>query len=267
LTPLIEKIIGNCKKNVSCYIEPFAGGAGIALNLLFNEIVENVILNDYDKAIYSFWRSILLETDAFIEKVKSTPINVCEWRHQKDIYLSSTNYSLDFAFATFYLNRTNRSGIISAGPIGGYLQHGNWKLNARYNLDNCIDRILKIAKYKKKIKIYNMDIRMFIAKYHKYLSDNCFVYFDPPYVNNSKRLYKNSLDLNDHIEISKCICEYVSNDWIITYDDVNIIRDIYRKYPIMRYDISYCVADKRKDNELLICKNKYLLKGIVDGVD
>jgi DNA adenine methylase len=262
ITPIVKKIINNCKTTISTYIEPFAGGAGVALNLLFDRVIECVIINDYDKAIYSFWRAILTDTENFINKIKTTSVSVAEWKRQRKIYLSSNKYSLEFAFSVFYLNRTNRSGIISAGPIGGYLQQGEWTINARYNIDKCIDRILKISKYKNRIRIFNMDIRKFILKHHGYFTDNSFVYFDPPYINNSKRLYKNSLDLNDHCEISQYIHDFILSDWIITYDDVDIIHALYKKHSIIHYNINYSVAQKRKALELLILKNEYLLEGI-----
>ena len=39
----------------SIYVEPFAGGAGLALKLLFRGDVDSLVLNDIDRNIYAFW--------------------------------------------------------------------------------------------------------------------------------------------------------------------------------------------------------------------
>ena len=132
LSDFIGLMIENADIPNCTYVEPFAGGAGVALALLFDGKVENIIINDFDKAIYSFWRAVKQEPEQLIEKIKSTPITIDEWYRQKKIYLSQSTYSIDLAFATLFLNRTNRSGILTAGPIGGYSQAGEWKLDVRF---------------------------------------------------------------------------------------------------------------------------------------
>lgn len=130
LASFIGLVIQNLNLQNCTYVEPFAGGAGVALSLLLNGTVDNIIINDYDKAIYSFWRAIKKEPDALISRIEDTPVTIEEWHRQKDVYSSATSYSLDLAFATLFLNRTNRSGILNAGPIGGYSQAGEWKLDS-----------------------------------------------------------------------------------------------------------------------------------------
>lgn len=36
------------------YVEPYAGGASVALSLLFNEYVSKIIINDIDRSIFAF---------------------------------------------------------------------------------------------------------------------------------------------------------------------------------------------------------------------
>ena len=117
------------------YIEPFAGGFGVALELLFNNDVEQIVMNDFDPSIYSIWNMILHNRDEFISLIKNTPITIEEWFYQKDIRnkLKNDSNSIENAFATFFLNRTNVSGIISAGPIGGLKQQGKYKIDCRFN--------------------------------------------------------------------------------------------------------------------------------------
>ena len=232
LAPFISLLIQKSKIENPVYVEPFAGGAGVALSLLLNSIVDEIVINDYDKAIYSVWRALLTETNRFIELIEDTPLNIEEWRVQKRIYdEEGSRYSLKLGFAAFYLNRTNRSGILSnAGPIGGFDQMGNYLIDARFNRQELVRRVCEIAKYKSKIHLYNKDIRMFLKKYMPKYQERAFIYFDPPYYNKGKALYKNFFSPLDHQEIFKHISA-LSCPWLVTYDDVPEIREIYSSYP------------------------------------
>lgn len=258
IAPMIESIIQRLTPSVSTYIEPFAGGAGVALHLLLSEKVEAIIINDYDKAIYSFWKAATTEPNKLIALIKNTTICIDEWHRQKAIYDGATRYSVEYAFATLFLNRANRSGILSAGPIGGYAQDGHWKLNARFNPDTIIERIEKIAYYKKKIKVYNKEIRSFMNQIlPRYLSSS-FIYFDPPYFHNAKRLYTNCLLPRDHKAIAEHIVNLPSSNWIVTYDDVEYIRGLYKGCCIKQYDLKYCAAKKTRASEIMISKTSDL---------
>ena len=253
LTPLIELLIDKYGHRGGIYIEPFAGGAGVAIELLEKGVVSEIVINDLDKGIYSFWRAILEETDRFLEQVSRVPLTIDEWKKQRSIcFGNNKKYSFELGFATFYMNRTNRSGIIKAGVIGGMEQSGLWKLDARFNREDLIFRIKKIAENKSKIHLYNKDIESFLENYASKYEENAFIYFDPPYFNKGKQLYLNFFNYNDHIRIEKLIGNTVNCDWIITYDDEPEIGKIYEKYCIKRIELNYSVAKKRKAKELII---------------
>lgn len=253
LTPLIELLIDKCGHRGGIYIEPFAGGAGVAIELLERGVVSEIVINDLDKGIYSFWRAILEETDRFLEQVSRVPLTIDEWKKQRSIcFGNNKKYSFELGFATFYMNRTNRSGIIKAGVIGGMEQSGLWKLDARFNREDLIFRIKKIAENKSKIHLYNKDIKSFLENYVPKYEENAFIYFDPPYFNKGKQLYLNFFNYNDHIRIEKLIGDTVNCDWIITYDDEPEIEKIYEKYCIKRIELNYSVAKRRKSKELII---------------
>lgn len=234
------------------YVEPFAGGAGVALSLLLSGTVENIVINDYDKAIYSFWRAIKQEPGALIQKIWDTPLTIDEWRRQKEIYQTSTAYSLDLAFATLFLNRTNRSGILNAGPIGGYSQSGDWKLDVRFDKDAIISKIATIAERKKNIAVYNKDIISLLRNYTTAWGNNVFFYFDPPYYNKGQKLYKNFFTHYDHKRIRDVIVQEIVSPWIITYDDVSEIENLYADFTIQRFDLTYSAANKGTASELII---------------
>lgn len=260
LSPLVKYIIENkTNAEITTYIEPFAGGAGVALDLLINGCVRDIVINDYDKSIYSFWRAVITESDRFINTIIQTPVTIDEWRKQKDIYITANKkYSFELGFATFFLNRTNRSGILSAGPIGGYDQTGNYLINARYNKNCLISRIERIVQYRSHIKVYNKDIRKFIIQVIANNQDNSFVYFDPPYYTKGKELYINYFHDNDHIEIRDCINQNVLCPWIMTYDEEESISDIYCDYIQRKYNLTYSLANKGQSSELIIFSDPVL---------
>ena len=260
IAPLIRLIIEKSKKSEITYIEPFAGGAGVALNLLIEGAVDQIVINDYDKAIYSFWRAIKESPQKMIDLIGYTPLTIEEWKHQKDIYCTQNKkYSVELGFAAFYLNRTNRSGILNAGPIGGYEQTGNYKIDARFNRDTLIDRIQEIANYRSQISVYNKEIRSFIGAVIPKYQDRAFVYFDPPYYENGQRLYKNFFTPTDHADISHSIISGVNCPWVITYDNIPELRNIYSNFVQRRFYLNYSAANKGKGSEIIIFKSSSLL--------
>lgn len=252
LSGFIRIAIQNLELQDCTYVEPFAGGAGVALTLLLDGTVNRIIINDYDKAIYSFWRAVKQEPKALIDRIIETPVTIDEWYRQRKIYSSATAYSLDLAFATLFLNRTNRSGILNAGPIGGYAQSGEWKLNVRFDKDAIVEKINLISKEKRKIAIYNNDIISFLRNYAPTFEGDLFFYFDPPYYNKGQKLYKNFFTPQDHQRIHDVITQEVVAPWIITYDDVSQISEMYRDYETRRFDLTYSAANKGTASELMI---------------
>lgn len=271
LYKFILYILEQQKKEKCTYVEPFAGGAGIALSLLLNNNVDNIIINDYDKAIYSFWRSIVYDSEEIIEKIVKTPITVEEWYKQKEIYKTSKSYSVELGFATLFLNRTNRSGILNAGPIGGYNQSGEWTLDVRFEKNKIIEKIKNISQHRKRIRIYNKDIISLLVNFSHNFGNNLFFYFDPPYYNKGQKLYKNYLSTKDHKKIRDVIVHSINTPWIMTYDNVLDIIELYKNYEIRKYDLIYSAANKGIASELIIfsdqinCPTNYQL--LSQGID
>lgn len=252
LAPFMEIIIDKLDIKGGTYVEPFAGGAGIALELLQKNIVERIVINDYDKAIAAFWKAVVNENERFIQKMYETPVTIDEWYRQRIIVQNTKKYSFELGFATFFLNRTNRSGIINGGPIGGYDQNGKWKLDVRFNKQKLEKRIRAIGERKEDIYVYNKDAKSLIVNYLPRYGERTLVYFDPPYFEKGKELYMNYFTLKDHKEIERVIRENIQCKWIITYDDTEEITKIYDRYIIRRFDLNYSAAEKRTASELMI---------------
>lgn len=258
LAPFMGLMLKKMNIQGGTYIEPFAGGAGVALMLLMEGHVDNIVINDYDKAIYSVWRAIVNETENLVDRIMQTPVNIDEWKKQKEIYMvQNRKYSLDLAFATFFLNRTNRSGILKGGPIGGFEQNGNYGIDARYNADKLVERIRAIAEYKKHIRVYNKEIVSFIVNVLPDYGQNSLTYFDPPYFNKGPELYKNFFDKEDHAKIAQLILDRVPGNWIITYDDTPEIIELYGQRCIRRYDLNYSAANTGKSSEVIVFNDEY----------
>lgn len=256
LASFMEYMIDQLGHRGGTYIEPFAGGAGIAMELLLRNVVSRIVINDYDKAVWSFWKAILTETDRFVEEIRTVPLTVDEWQKQHEILVTQNDkYSFELGFAAFYLNRTNRSGIIKGGVIGGQEQAKDWKMDVRFKREELITRVQRIAARKKDIKLYNKDVNSFIKNYVPLYEENALIYFDPPYYKKGQQLYMNFFNYKDHVRIEQEIREHVNCDWIITYDYEPQIEEIYHNYNLRLYDLNYSVSTKRKANELMIFKD------------
>ncbi len=237
------------------YIEPFAGGAGAALGLLFGEHVDKIVINDVDFCIYAFWHSIMNNTDKFLALVNDTDVNIEEWHKQREIYNKCDKRSLlKVGFATFFLNRCNRSGILKkAGPIGGKGQSGNWKIDARFNKKNLIERLERVASYGERIAVSNLNANDLLININSQKSnENILVYLDPPYYNKGAELYINHFLHDDHANLSTQMCKYESFKWLISYDNVTQIKDMYQEMNIIEFSLNYHTSNPRKGSEILI---------------
>ncbi len=255
LYAFMKALINKNFKNKPIYVEPFAGGCGLALKLLQNDVVEKIIINDNDNAIYCFWHSILYNNSEFIKMVESASFTIKEWNYQKNIYMNQHKYNkLEIGFSTFYLNRCNRSGIITAGPIGGKLQDGEYKMDCRFNKDTLTETIRSIYKLKKRIKLHHTDAIKFI-KYIDNKYENLFIYLDPPYVKKGKELYKNHFTEKDHVRLCKSVMK-LNSDWFITYDNSELIKNIYGDFYNEIFYLRYTIAGEKKGEEIAIYKNE-----------
>ena len=244
------------------YCEGYAGGAGAALNLLFNGKINRIILNDADIHIYSFWNSILKNSSNFIKLLSSCSVTIEEWLYQKNIYENPNNHSeLEVGFSTFFLNRANRGGILpKANPTGGITQKGKYKIDARFKIENLIPRIERIVDYKESIKFYNLDALSFIEEVILKLNpSDTLLYLDPPYYNQGEKLYLNYYKESDHFELAMKIKMLEDYNWLISYDNVKPIRNLYQGFSNCQFDINYSVQSRKRGNEIMYFSDKLLL--------
>jgi len=241
------------------YIEPYAGGAGIALHLLFSGHASHIHINDLSKSIYAFWQVVLEDTDNICRLINDTPVDICTWFKQREVQAHPEQHStLELGFSTFFLNRTNHSGIITGGVIGGQNQDGPWKLDARYNKTNLISRIEKISRVSDHITIYNQDAAEFISEVIPTLPLQSLVYLDPPYYAKGRDLYENHYVSDDHLTISNLVGD-INQKWIVSYDDTPETREMYRGYENLLCQLSYSAADHYKGAEIMFFSDNLLI--------
>ena len=237
--------IGECT-----YVEPYAGGAGAALTMLILEKVDRIIINDLDKSVYSFWKAITTQTDRFVEKIRRINVNIHEWHFQKEVYHDKNSKQFDLGFAAFFLNRTNRSGIIEGGPIGGIQQKSAWPINARFNKTELISRIEKIASYGSRINVTNQDgieLLKSVKNNKKY-----FVYLDPPYYVKGSCLYLNHYNFSDHKELANFLNSHNDFYWALSYDNIEEIKKMYSKRNHFGFSIKYHIDTPKQGEELMV---------------
>lgn len=251
LAGLFADLIRELSLEHPCYIEPYAGGAGAGVALLRNGLVNHLIINDLDPAVHAFWRSVIHENDAFVRLVETTPLTIKEWLGQREIYRAADESdSLALGFAFFYLNRTNRSGVLRGGVIGGLRQNGTYKIDARFNRATLVDRIRALGKLSNQITVSNTDGRAVILAYAN--NANSFMYIDPPYVKAGSQLYLNSFDHRDHSALAKVVNEIQDAHWLMTYDTSPLIERLYSARFQRRYTLNYSARYPGRADELMI---------------
>jgi DNA adenine methylase len=259
LTPYLKEIIFKNALFDGHYIEPYAGGAGLAINLLLKGYTRFIHLNDLDRSIYAFWYTVLNYTEELCEYIDQVDISFGEWEKQREIQSNKVNEDLlTLGISTFFMNRTNRSGIVSGGVIGGYGQTGKYKLDARFNKSGLIKKIRMIAFYKSRITISNEDAMFFLENRLPFFPEHAIVNFDPPYYVKGQMLYQNSYDHSDHYEISKKIPK-IKQYWIITYDNVEPIKELYSEFLSVEYQLLYTAQKRYRGKEILIADPRLLL--------
>jgi len=252
ISPFITQLVEENDIQCGTYIEPYAGGAGVALSLLLSEKVSKIVINDLDRSIYAFWYAVLKHNEELCEMIKNIDLTSSQWKAQKDIQgRKGTAGLFELGFSTFFMNRTNRSGILNAWPIGGIEQSGAYKMDARFYRNTLISRIQEIGKHADGIEVFNKNAADFLKNdIDRYGTENCLIYMDPPYYRKGPTLYMNYYKTKDHSELSD-IVKGLDHHWVISYDDAPEIRDLYAGYRMNSYALKYSAREVKKGREIM----------------
>lgn len=245
------------------FVEPFAGGASVGLHLLLNAYIRKLHINDIDISIYAFWHSILNHPEEFCRKIEKTNINVETWREQKEIQKNRYKVSIfDLGFSTFFLNRTNRSGIMNGGVIGSLKQDGPWRIDSRFNKLELIRRIERISDFRDRINVYNQDACDFLDEVKGNLSKKSLVYLDPPYFEKGPSLYRKYFDQDDHIHMAEYLNKTEDVKWIISYDNHRSLRSLYSSFEKVEFTLNYSAAGSQSGGEVIYFSNRVAVPNI-----
>jgi len=250
---LIAGVIADNDLTGGHYLEPYAGGAGVALSLLVDGVVEHVHINDADPAIADFWRAATAQSDQLVAMVASEPIDMDAWHHWRGVMLGNVPGSnLERGFATLFMNRTYRSGILKGGVIGGKAQAGDYKINARFMREELCSRLERIGAHADGIHVYEEDAHQLLSRCHQFLPAKSLVYLDPPYYVKGAGLYRNFYKHEDHVRISKLLgSSRFRRAWIVSYDNVAEIEEMYSYAKPFAYGLNYTALRRYKGSEVM----------------
>jgi DNA adenine methylase len=256
LSPFLKSLLKENELIDGHYVEPFAGGAGIALELLISGYAYEIHLNDIDPAVHAFWNAVKSAPEELCEKIRNTDITIKEWKKHKEVVKKGRDpYSIDLGFSFLFLNRTNRSGIINGGVIGGLDQTGTYKIDARFNKEDIISRIHKIAYFSECIHLYNMDAVKFLDEIEKKIPEKSLIYLDPPYYVKGGDLYQNFYRQEDHADLAARV-RTLKHNWMVSYDNVPEIRALYHNCHNRSYSIHYSAHSSGEGSEIMFfCDN------------
>lgn len=259
LAPFVSEVMRENGLLGGHYVEPYAGGAGVAVELLLKGDAAAIHLNDSCTAVHAFWKSVLKETDEFCRRISRASLTVDEWRRQKTILMQRDEHSLlDVGFSLFYLNRVNRSGIVSGGLIGGLAQDGDWRMDARFPRSELIRRVENIARKRKSIHLRNWDAERFIQTYVPRLPEATLVYCDPPYFEKAERLYLNHYQPEDHRRIAEVI-QRMEHPWMVSYDSAPEILRCYGRRRAFLYGLQYNASKAYVGTEVFLFSDRIKL--------
>lgn len=251
--PLIAEVITtNCLAG-GHYLEPYAGGAGVALLLLIDNIVEHIHINDADPAIAGFWRVASQKTAELVEMVATEPITMDAWHHWRGVMLGQeAGTELERGFATLFMNRTNRSGILKGGVIGGKAQAGSYKIDARFMRDELCARLERIGQHAEGIHVYEEDAHELLRRCHRFLPSKSLIYLDPPYYVKGAGLYRNFYKHDDHVKIAELLGnQRFKRPWIVSYDNAEEIREMYAYAIPYTYGLNYTAQRRYMGSEVM----------------
>lgn len=262
LTEYVKALLRHNRLMGGHYVEPYAGGASIALDLVIQEFVERVHINDLDRSVWAFWHSVLNDADRLCARIEEVQVTMDSWHEQKEVQANKATVDpLDLGFSTFFLNRTNRSGILNAGVIGGKKQTGNFKIDARFAKDELVRRIQVISDHRENINLYNLDAVSLLQTVVPPLPENTLVYLDPPYYVKGGDLYEHHYQHEDHVRVAEAATA-IRQHCMVSYDDVPEIRALYADYQFVNYSLSYCAQNRYRGTEAIFLGNSLECPGL-----
>lgn len=265
--PMIADVINGNTLAGGHYLEPYAGGAGVALVLLMDGVVSHIHINDADPAVSVFWRAAVQDTAELIKLVANEPVTMEAWHHWRAMMLGkTTGTQIERGFATLFMNRTNRSGILKGGVIGGKAQAGAYKLDARFMRDELCLRLERIGRHAEGISVYEEDAYKLLLRCHEFLPRTSLIYLDPPYYVKGAGLYRNFYKHDDHAQIARLLgSNRFRRPWVVSYDNADEIRTMYSYANSFTYGLRYTAQQRYTGSEVMFFSERLTPPGQIQA--
>lgn len=249
---ILQKLSIYLDKNNN-FVDVFVGGGSITLAVAEKYRYHNIYINDIDPWVYSFWKLIAKNDSKEIKEL----FNLIDIKPTIDYFnhLREKNpqNEIEQAYYSIFFNRTTFSGLGFNGPIGGKDQKSKYTIDCRYNSLKIKSNILECIKLLSGRTIVSNN---HFSNFNTWSNTQYVSYLDPPYVEAGKQLYTYWMQKEEHILLSNIL--QVKNDWVLSYDDDELIRDLYKNNQIFNLSVKYSVDGKKTNlknkNELLITK-------------
>lgn len=250
MLPILMEHIKPLMVGQSSFCDAFVGGGSVALEVAKKFPYHNIILNDKDYWMYSFWDIVAgnetSQLPALLQLIDQPATLEQFYKLRED----EDDSKLSAAYKAIFFNRCTFSGILKSGPIGGKDQKSKYTVDCRYNASKIKQKIIAINKLLfGRTTVYNQDINQFLI-----ILKDCPLYLDPPYVKKGKDLYTEYMVLEEHRQMSE-VLKFKKN-WVLSYDDCEEVRFFYKDSEIIDLAARYCINGKKnsweKKNELII---------------
>jgi DNA adenine methylase len=161
---------------------------------------------------------------------------------------ASSDNVVDLGLACLFYNRSNFSGILAAGPIGGMEQKSVYTIDCRTNKDEIIVRLLAAATFANAVDVRHCDAAEYLLDKH---GGNRIFYVDPPYFVKGELLYRHFYKMGDHKRLASSLSS-LNQPWFLSYDVHHVIEYLYEGFHINKLSFRYSAHSPKNHDELLI---------------
>lgn len=235
-------------------VEPYAGSASISLGLLFKGLVSSATLVERDPLVYSFWYCVFNRTTELVQAIKDLDVSLDTWHKltkYRDLDGVDGEDVLALGVAGLFFNRTNFSGVLHAGPIGGQSQGSAYAVDCRFNKADLIKRIETVSSLADRISVHFGDAIQTLEKANGEDNENRFFYVDPPYYKQGRKLYRYHYSLSQHKDLANALSQ-ANFRWILSYDNHPVIEHFYSDFIQISTGFRYSSRKPKQEHELVI---------------